>query len=118
MNAEEFKRMTKALALNSIHVASLLPKTVAGDVLGRQLIRSASSVGANYRAACRARSRAEFLSKMGIVEEESDETVYWLELIEESNLLSSRKIPALKQKTEEILSMVVASIKTARRRKS
>jgi four helix bundle protein len=91
-----------------------LPSGRAGDVIGRQLLRSATSVGANYRAARRARSRAEFIAKMGIVEEEADETAYWLDLIVSTELLSAKQVDALRQEANEIVAIVVASIRTAK----
>lgn len=80
--------------------------------IGKQIVRSATSVGANYRAACRAKSNADFIYKLKIVEEEADETLYWLELLEETNLIEKTSIIHLKSEVNEILSIVVASIKT------
>jgi four helix bundle protein len=91
-----------------------LPNTRAGDVIGRQLFRSATSVGANYRAAQRGRSRAEFCAKLGIVEEESDESSFWLELLTESGMVSKESLGDLMREANEITAMVVASIRTAR----
>ena len=85
--------------------------------MGNQLLRSGTSPGANYRSACRARSVAEFCSKMGIVEEELDESLYWMELLAESNLVPERKLALLMREGEELLAMTVASINTARKRK-
>ena len=87
MNKEKLKERTKKFALDVIDVIDLLPKNNKGQVLGRQLLKAATSVGANYRATCRARSKAEFISKLGIVVEESDECIYWLELIKEKNMM-------------------------------
>jgi len=84
VNEEEMKQRTKQFALRVIKLVAALPKSREADVIGRQLLRSATSVGANYRSACRARSKADFISKIGIVEEESDESLYWLELIMEN----------------------------------
>lgn len=84
MNENEFKRRTKQLALKVIELVASLPRTREADVIGRQLLRSGTSVGANYRAACRGRSTADVISKLGIVEEEADEIMYWLELLTES----------------------------------
>lgn len=91
-----------------------LPSSVAGIVLGKQLLRSATSVGANYRAACPARSTADLIAKLGIVEEECDECVFWMDLIAGSALVKEFRIAPLKNQAEQILSMVVSSIKTAR----
>jgi|SRR5579862_3232372 four helix bundle protein len=113
--AEQLRKRTKAFALRIVELTSRLPKTRAGDVLGTQLLRSGTSVGANYRAACRARSKAEFIAKMGIVEEEADESMYWLELITEAGLLPASQTQALLDEASQIVAMVVASINTAKR---
>jgi four helix bundle protein len=105
---------TKQFALRIMKLVDALPNTRAGDVVGRQLLRSATSVGANYRAAQRGRSRAEFCAKLGIVEEESDESAYWLELIAESGMMSQEFLTDLMRESNEITAMVVASIRTAR----
>lgn len=110
------KRRTKAFALRVIKLVNALPRRIAADVIGRQLLRSATSVGANYRAACRARTKAEFVAKMGIVEEEADETCFWLELLSESGLMSGSRLTNLTGEASEIVAIVVKSIKTARRR--
>ena len=83
--------------------------------MGGQLLRSGTSIGANYRAACRARTRAEFVAKMGIVEEEADETVYWIEMLVGAGLVAEERVADLKDEANQILAMVVSSIKTARR---
>ena len=116
MNAEEFKARTKAFVLRIIRLVEALPKTRTSDVIGRQLLRSGTSVGANYRASCRARSGADFIAKMKIVEEECDESIYWIELLVESNQIEQRLVSDLLKEGDEILSIVVASIKTARSR--
>jgi len=114
MTPEEMKERTKRLALRVIRLVDALPKGRTADVIGRQLLRAATSVGANYRAACRARSQAEFIAKMGIVEEEADEVVYWIELLAEAKLFPDEKLSALMGETGEILAIVIASIRTAR----
>lgn len=86
MNEEQLKVRTKKFALRVMRLVAALPKTVEGRAIGNQLIRSGTSVGANYRAACRARSKAEFIAKLGIVEEEADESGFWMELIQKSKL--------------------------------
>ncbi|HEY6242329.1 MAG TPA: four helix bundle protein [Pyrinomonadaceae bacterium] len=88
MNADDFKKRTKQFALRILKLVEALPNTVAGRTIGVQLVRSGTSVGSNYRAACRGRSKAEFIAKLGIVEEEADESAYWLELIIEGALLN------------------------------
>lgn len=97
-----------------IRLTEALPKNQTANVIGKQLLRCGTSVGANYRAACRARSNPEFIAKMGIVEEECDESMYWMELIVEAGLMEEKLLIDLKNEANEILSMVVASIKTAR----
>ena len=118
MDSKQLKERTQNFALNVIEFVEGLPKTKSGDVLGKQLLRSACSVGANYRAACRAKSSADMINKMKIVEEESDETQYWLELLVEAGLVPHNQITNIYTETEEILAMTVASIKTLRTRKS
>ena len=117
MNPEEFRKRTKAFALRIVRLAEALPASKTGSVMGKQLLRCGTSVGANYRAACRARSRAEFVAKMGIVEEECDESVYWMELLIDSGQVEAALLEELVKEANEILAMVVASINTARARK-
>ncbi|MGZ3354155.1 MAG: four helix bundle protein [Isosphaeraceae bacterium] len=97
-----------------IRLVESLPRTSTGNVIGRQLLRCGTSVGANYRAACRARSSAEFCSKMGIVEEEADESIYWMELLVDANLVAPELMANLISEANELVAIVVASIKTAR----
>ena len=111
---DDMKQRTRAFALRTLRVSQALPKGRIGDVLARQLLRSGTSVGANYRAACRARSHADFIAKMGIVEEELDESLYWMDLILEESLVSRQRLGPLMKEADELLSMTVASIKTAR----
>ncbi len=118
MNTKQpLKERTKLLALAIIQMSEQIPTTTAGRVIARQVMRSATSVGANYRAAARARSTADMIAKLKIVEEECDETLYWLELLVESKLVSQDKLRDLMQESNEILAMTVASIKTLRRKK-
>ncbi|MBP8862639.1 MAG: four helix bundle protein [Anaerolineae bacterium] len=114
MDEAAFKARTKQLALRVIRMVATLPKDEAADVMGRQILRSATAVGANYRAACRAKSTADMIAKLSIVEEEADETLYWLELFVESGLISESLLSSLMQETNEIVAMVVSSIKTLR----
>ena len=116
MDAEEFRNRTKGFALCVVRLVEALPKSRTADVLGRQLIRCGTSVGANYRAACRARSPKDFVAKMGIAEEECDEAIYWMELIVEAGLMDENRVTDLKKEANEILAMVISSIKTARSR--
>ena len=112
MNQIEFKRRTKQLGLAVIRMTEKFPETRLAWVVKDQILRSALSVGANYRAVCRAKSDKDFISKMRIVEEEADETAYWLEIIEESDLLKSDDLRELKREVNELVAMVVASIRT------
>ena len=112
MNEQEFKQRTKALGLRVIKLVSSLPKTTVSEVIGKQLIRSGTSVGANYRAACRARSTADLIAKLRIVEEEADECLYWMELIVEAKLVDVANLRSIMSETNEILARTVASIKT------
>lgn len=114
---ENLKDRTKRFALAVIKFFDNLPKGRTVDIIGKQLMRSRTSVGANYRAACRAKSHADFISKMGIVEEETDEVIYWLELLIESTIVKSNEVESLKKEANEILAITVSSIKTARKNK-
>ena len=115
MSPEEFRKRAKTFALRIVKLVGQLPKTTAAQVMGRQLMRCGTSVGANYRAACRARSRMDFIAKLGIVEEECDESLYWMELLIESGAMTPKRLSLLMNEAGEILSMVVRSINTARR---
>jgi four helix bundle protein len=112
VDEQEFKKRTKELALRVIKLVGTLPKNTVSDVVGKQLIRSGTSVGANYRAACRARSTADLIAKLRIVEEEADECLYWMELIVEAKLVDATNLRSIMSETNEILAMTVASIKT------
>ena len=114
MTKQELLQRTKAYALRVIKAVQALPRSDVGDVLGRQLLRSGTSVGANYRAACRAKSTADFLNKLKIVEEECDESLYWMELLVESELMSLNRMETLMREGDEILSIMIAAIKTTR----
>jgi four helix bundle protein len=116
MDENLFKRRTKQLALRIITVVEALRKKRTADVIGRQLIRSGTSIGANYRAACRGKSTADVIAKLRIVEEETDESAYWMELPIESGLLPEARLSALLQETNEIVAMTVASIRTLQNR--
>ena len=116
MDEQTFKQRTKRLALRVIELIEALPKGRTADVIGRQLVRCATSVGANYRSACRGKSAADVLAKLAIVEEEADETIYWLELLQ-AKISSEEKVQPLIKEADEIVAMTVASIKTLRIRK-
>jgi four helix bundle protein len=110
----ELKVRTKRFALRVLKLVDALPENVSGRALANQLVRSGTSVGANYRAACRGRSKADFLARLAIAEEEADETCYWLELITESQMLPANRISPLLDEADQLTRILVASIKTAR----
>ena len=112
--ARELQDRTKKFALRIIQAFSRLPKTDEARVIGRQFLRSGTSVAANYRAACRARSAADFISKISIVVEEADETLFWLELVTEANLVQPKVVEALVLECEELLKIFSASLATAK----
>jgi four helix bundle protein len=114
MDEQQFKDKTKNLALRSIRLIETLPKNQTSSVIGKQLLRSATSVGANYRAACRGKSPADMISKLSIVEEEADESMYWMELLVEAGLVSEAKLRNLMNEMNEVVAMTVVSIKTLR----
>ncbi len=114
MDAQELKKRTRTFALDIIRLIQSLPNHHSAYIIGRQLISCGTSVGANYRAACRARSRADFVAKLKIVEEECDESLYWLELLAALQLGNETTIASLSDEANQILSIVVASIRTAR----
>jgi len=117
MDKEELKARTRAFALRVIRLTESLPKTETARVIGRQLLRSGTSVGANYRAACRAKSTADFIHKMSIVEEEADECLYWMELLVEASLVKDDQLGPLRQEANELLAITVSAIRTTRSRK-
>ena len=111
---EKIKKRTKQIGLEIIKLIDELPSKPLVWEISKQIIRSSTSVGANYRAACRAKSTPDFINKLKIVEEEADETMYWLEILEESELVNSDRVTIIKKEIDEILSIVVASLKTLR----
>ena len=117
MTEREFKDRTKDIALRIIRVVESLPRNTTADVLGKQLLRSGTSIGANYRAACRGKSVADVLHKLSIVEEEADECLYWIELMIGSELFPEHKLAILSKDINEIVAMTVASIKTLKARR-
>ena len=114
MNAEDLKQRTKQFALRVLKLVAALPNSVEGRVVGGQLVRAGTSVASNYRAACRGRSRAEFVAKLGIVIEEADESAFWLELIIESSLLRAKLVQPLLDEANELTRIMVSSRVTAR----
>jgi len=113
MNEREMIARTKQFALRTMKLVGALPKSIQGRAIASQLMCSGTSVAANYRAACRSRSKAEFIAKLGTVEEEADETAFWLELIIEGSLLTAAQIQPLLIEAGEIVAITAASRKTA-----
>jgi four helix bundle protein len=114
MNEQQFKDRTKKLGLRVIRIVEALPSGRTADVISKQILRSATSVGANYRAACRGKSAADMITKLDMVLEEADATLFWLEIIVESELMPATKLRDLMTETGEIIAMTVASLKTLR----
>jgi four helix bundle protein len=113
-NSQDLQLRTKQFALRILRLYRALPANEEARILGRQVLRSSTSVGANYRAACRARSRAEFIAKLGIVLEEADETIFWLELLLEGGIVKHEKLDALLVEANELTSIFVTSLRTAK----
>jgi four helix bundle protein len=111
---EEIKARTKRIGLEVISLLDEMPQKPVWWVIAKQIIKSSTSIGANYRAACVAKSSSDYINKLKIVEEEADKTIYWLELMEESMLVKPQKTLAIKKETREIMAIVVATIKTVR----
>jgi len=109
MDEEELKRRTKLFGLRIIKLVAALPDTIIGRAIGGQLVRAGTSVGANYRAVCRSRSKAEFIARLGIVEEEADESGYWMELIVESGLMKLKLLQPLLCEADELVAIMVSS---------
>jgi len=114
MTQPEMKARTKQFALRIIRLVNTLPLTGSAGVIRKQLLRSATSVGANYRSACRAKSTADFLFKLSIVEEEADESIYWLEILVESQIVRESLLVELMDEANQIVSIIVSAIKTAK----
>ena len=117
MDRSEMKSRTKEFAKDIIKLCRKFPNDMEGRLIGNQIFRSGTSTAANYRAACRARSTADFISKLSIVEEEADETLFWLELIKEMEIVDKTLLNSLMQENNEIIAIIVSSIKTARNNK-
>lgn len=111
---EELRDRTKRFAIRIIRLFRALPRSVEAQVIGKQLLRCGTSVAANYRAACRARSKAEFIARLGIVAEEADESVLWLELLEETKVLSHERLVEIAKEAKELAAIFSASQKTAK----
>lgn len=111
----DFRQRTFRFGIRCVHLVESLPKSMTAQTIGRQLLRAATSVGANYRGAIRGRSRGDFISRMGIVEEECDEAVYWVDVVVELGLTSEKRVEELRREANEIIAITVSSIKTARK---
>lgn len=114
MSNEDLKKRTKGFALRIVKLVESLPNTQTARVIGKQLLRCGTSVAANYRASCRARSKADFISKMGIVEEETDESAFWIEMLVDTNLVKENLVSDLLDEAEQLTKNFVSSINTAR----
>ena len=114
MTRDEMKARTKAYANRVVKLCAALPNNWIARTLGKQLLRSGTSVGANYRAVCRARSNADFINKLRVVEEECDESLFWMELLVDNSLMQAKRLQSLRTEGNEILCIIVASTKTAR----
>jgi four helix bundle protein len=114
MSNDDLKLRTKNFALRIIKLVESLPNTATARTIGNQLLRSGTSVAANYRAACRAKSNADFIAKMGIVEEETDESQFWIEMLIETNLVKENLVTDLSDEAEQLIKIFVSSINTAR----
>jgi len=115
--AEELKNRSKQFAIRIVKLFRSLPKTEEARVIGKQVLRSGTSVAANYRAVCRARSKAEFIAKIGVVVEEADETVLWLELLVDTEIVPANRMSSLLSESNELLAIFAASQYTARKRR-
>jgi four helix bundle protein len=115
MTTEEMRARTKQFTLRVMKVVSALPDNTQGRIISHQLMKSGSSVGANYRAVCRARTRRDFINKLGVVIEEADESAFWLEVTGEGNVLDPRQLAPLLQEANEIVAILTAALKTARK---
>jgi four helix bundle protein len=118
MNSDNLKKRTKEFAIRIIKLVNALPKNSLGRTIGNQLLRAATSIGANYRAACRAKSTPDFIYKINIVEEEADECAYWLELIIETGLIEEKNVNLLLKEADELTAIFVSSGRTAKLKKN
>jgi four helix bundle protein len=117
VNQEQLKKRTKEFAKQIIRICRLLPETREGRLIGNQLFRSGTSVGSNYRSSCRARSKADFVAKMGVVLEETDETLYWLELLLEVDVMEKKSLEPIIREANELVAIFVATLNKAKERK-
>ena len=114
MTPDELKKRTKQFGLRVIRLVESFPKTKTATTIGNLLLRCGASVGANYRAACRGRSRAEFIAKLGVVEEEADESAYWLEMLVEDKVVRPDSVAGLLAEADELTAIMASSRKTAK----
>jgi four helix bundle protein len=112
--SEELRNRTKKFAMRIVKLFKALPKSTESQIMGKQLLRCGTSVAANYRAVCRARSKAEFIAKIGVVVEESDESVFWLEMLEETETVPSAKLKEILGEAKQLTAIFTASQQTAR----
>ena len=117
MNKHDFAKRTMLFGLRIVRLVEKLPRSQTASVIGNQLLRAGTSVGANYRSALRGKSRADFIAKMGIVEEECDEALYWMQMLVEADVIRASRLTELMNEADQIIAIVVSSIKTARARK-
>lgn len=117
MDQEQMKRRTKEFTKNIINLCRQLPETREGRLIGNQIFRSGTSVGSNYRAVCRARSKADFIAKLGLVLEEADETLYWLELLAETQIIKGEFLMPLMSEANELVAIFVSSLNKAKDKK-
>lgn len=115
MGSDQFKKRTLDFGIRRVRLVEALPKTMTAQTIGKQLLRAGTSVGANYRAAVRGRSRADFVSRVGIVEEERGESLHWIDVLVELGLVSRKRVETLRGEADEIIAIAVSSIKTARK---
>jgi four helix bundle protein len=115
MSDKAFQKRTFDFGIRGVRLVEALPKLMSAQTIGKQFVRAATSVGANYRAAVRGRSRADFLSRMGIVEEECDESLHWIDVLIELGFVSGKRVEQLRKEANEIIAITVSSIKTARK---
>jgi four helix bundle protein len=115
MASDQYKKRTFEFGIRCVRLVEALPKTMTARTIGKQLLRAGTSVGANYRAAVRGRSRGDFVSRMGIVEEECDESLHWIDVLVELGLVSQKRVEELRREADEIIAIAVSSIKTARK---
>ena len=116
MTPDELKKRTKQFGLRVIRLVESLPNTKTASIIGSQLLRSGTSVGANYRAACKGRSKAEFIAKLGVVEEEADESAYWIEMLVEAKVVKISSVRELQAEAEELTAIMAQSRMTAKQK--